>query len=284
MFIKVAVDELDPMLVMELRCIIGAIPLWLTAWFLRRRRGERIVAESVTAVRSRPWSLLALGLLTGMPLWFVALGEEHIDSGLAGIVNASVPLWAALLAIRFDREHPTGPRRLLGVGVGFAGVVLLAAARGALGGSAEVIGILTVACAGLMYAAGAILVRERLGGLPSVENAAWSVTIAALLFAIPAARVLPDSLPSAEAMGSLFALGFLGTFLGFLGYYELLTRVGAARATMVTYLLPPLAVGYGWLLLEERVGIESFGAMLIVLLGVWLGSRPERIPRAEPAA
>ncbi|MCW2956006.1 MAG: family transporter [Thermoleophilia bacterium] len=281
LFIKVAVGELDPVLVMELRCIVGALPLWATAWWMRRRRGEALGRGVAVAVRQRPWSLLALGVLTGLPLWLVAIAEEHIDSGLAGIVNASVPLWAALLALRFDRQHPTGPRRLVGVAVGFAGVVLLAAARGAIGGSAEVVGILTVASAGCMYAAGAVLVRERLARVPSVEQAAWSVTIAAALFAVPSVMALPDSLPSADAIGSILALGLLGTFLGFLGYYELLARIGAARATMVTYLLPPLAVGYGWLLLEERVGFETLGAMLVVLLGVWLGSRPERV-RAEP--
>jgi drug/metabolite transporter (DMT)-like permease len=96
------------------------------------------------------------------------------------------------------------------------------------------------------------------------------------MFAVPAVRAWPTSVPSGETIGAIVALGLLGTFLGFLCYYELLARVGAARATMVTYLLPPLALGYGALLLHEAVGLESIGAMLIVLLGVWLGSRQER--------
>jgi drug/metabolite transporter (DMT)-like permease len=276
MFIKVALEELDPVLVMTARCALGAIPLWITASWLRRRSGDRLWRGVRTSVRERPWSLLALGLLTGLPLWFVAIGEEHVDSGLAGVVNASVPLWAALLAIRFDPLHRTGPRRMLGVLVGFAGVVLLALARGAIGGGSEAFGIATVAAAGLMYASSAVLVRERLAHLPSVESAAWSVTIGAALFAIPAATNLPDHAPSGTTIGSIAALGVLGTFLGFLGYYELLARVGAARATMVTYLLPPLALGYGWLLLDEPIGLESIAAMVVILVGVWLGSRPER--------
>jgi drug/metabolite transporter (DMT)-like permease len=295
MFIKVAVEELDPVLVMVARCALGAVPLWITAAWLRRRSGERLWRGVRDAVRERPWSLLALGALTGLPLWFVAIGEEHVDSGLAGVVNASVPLWAALLALRFDPLHQTGPRRMAGVLVGFAGVVLLALARGSIGGGSEAFGIATVAAAGLMYASSAVLVRERLAHLPSVESAAWSVSIGALLFVVPAASELPARLPSGEIVGSIIALGLLGTFLGFLGYYELLARVGAARATMVTYLLPPLALGYGWLLLDEPIGPESIAAMVVILAGVWLGSRPERhdepaeaaatsVGRSQPAA
>jgi drug/metabolite transporter (DMT)-like permease len=276
MFIKVAVDELDPMLIMVLRCTLGAIPLWITAAWLRRRSGSRLSHGVRTTVRERPWSLLVLGLLTGLPLWFVGLGEEHVDSGLAGVVNASVPLWAALLAIRFDPLHRTGPRRMVGVLVGFAGIVLLGLARGSIGGGSEALGIATVAAAGLLYATSAVLVRERLEHLPSVESAAWSVSLGAAIFAIPALRHLPDAMPSGSVIASIAALGSLGTFLGFLGYYELLARVGAARATMVTYLLPPLALGYGWLLLDERLGPEVLAAMLVILVGVWLGSRPER--------
>lgn len=281
MFIKVAVDELDPVLVMVARCTLGAIPLWAVAAWLRRRSGDRLWRGVREAVRERPWSLLMLGALTGLPLWFVAIGEEHVDSGLAGVVNASVPLWAALLALRFDPLHHTGPRRMVGVLVGFAGVVLLALARGSIGGGSEAFGIATVAAAGLMYASSAMLVRERLAHLPSVESAAWSVSLGALLFVLPAASRMPADPPSGQVVGSVVALGLLGTFLGFLGYYELLARVGAARATMVTYLLPPLALGYGWLLLDERIGLESLAAMVIILVGVWLGSRPER--RDDPA-
>lgn len=275
MFIKVAIEELTPLAVMVLRCGIGAVPMWIAAVWLRRRRGDA-AGSILRDARERRWSLLAVGLMTGVPLWLVALGEEHIDSGLAGVVNASVPLWAALLALRFDAAHRTGRRRMGGVVVGLAGVVLLAVTRGSIGGGGEALGIALVASAGLLYASSAILVRERLGALPSVESAAWSITIAAVAFSVPVALTLPGSMPSAHVIGSVLALALLGTFLGFLAYYELLDRVGATRALMVTYLLPPLALGYGALLLDERIGIESVAAMVVILAGVWLGSRAER--------
>lgn len=283
MFIKVAIEELQPLLVMVLRCGIGAVPMWLVAIALRARRDSRPLRAIARDAMSHRWTLLALGVLTGVPLWLVARGEEHIDSGLAGVVNASVPLWAALLALRFDDAHRTDARRMAGVIVGFGGVVLLALTRGSIGGGSEALGVATVAAAGLLYATSAILVRERLGSIPSIEAAAWSITIAALVFAAPAWSGAPDSMPSTDVVHALLALSLLGTFVGFVTYYELLSRVGAARATMVTYLLPPLALGYGWLLLGERIGAEVIAAMSVILLGVWLGTRGRRAPGApEP--
>lgn len=280
LFIKVAIEDVAPVVLMVLRCTIGAVPLWATAAFLRRRRGERLGAGMREALRTRPWALLVLGVLTGLPLWLIGLGEQHIDSGLAGVVNASVPLWATLLAIRFDPLHLTGPRRIVGVGVGFAGVLLLGVARGSIGGGSEAVGIAAVAAAGLMYAFTAVLVRERLSAIPSVESAAWSVTIGAAAFIPVALADLPTRAPTTATVASIAALGLFGTFLGFLCYYELIARVGAARATMVTYLLPPLAISYGWLLLDEAIGIETIAATGVILVGVWLGSRREV---SEPA-
>jgi drug/metabolite transporter (DMT)-like permease len=278
MLIKVSIRELDPIVVMVLRCAIGAIPMWLLAGWLRARRGQRPLAAILGDAARRPWALLALGMLTGVPLWLVGVGEQRIDSGLAGVVNASVPLWAALLALRYDRQHRTDSRRIVGVLVGFGGVVLLALARGSIGGGSEAIGVATVAAAGLLYATGAILVRERLGAMPSIEAAAWSITIAAVAFAVPAWMVRPATMPGADVMQAMLALSLLGTFVGFVTYYELLARVGAARATMVTYLLPPLALGYGWALLGERIGLEALAAMSVILLGVWLGTRGRNGP------
>jgi drug/metabolite transporter (DMT)-like permease len=271
-FIKVGVDELHPMLVMAIRCGIGGAMLWTLVAVRRARNAHRhgVLARGRAHVKQ----FVANGLMTGVPLTLVGVGERHIDSGLAGIVNASVPLWAALLAMRWDSQHRTTRRRLVGVAIGFAGVVVLMATRGAIGGAGEVTGLLAVASGSAVYAISGVYVRERLSGIPPVELAAWSVTWAAVLFAVPGilAEPLPDSL-STSVVGSLVLLGALGTCCGFLAYYELLDRAGATRATMVTYLLPPLALVYGAVLLGERMHAESLLAMLVILAGVWIGSR-----------
>jgi drug/metabolite transporter (DMT)-like permease len=274
-FIKVGVEAINPPMVMVLRCAIGGVLLWCFI-ALRWRTGRH-----PDGVRSRARSsfvpFLINGLMTGAPLTLVAVGERTIDSGLAGVVNASVPLWAAVLAIRWDREHPTSTRRMVGVTIGFIGVVMLLTIRGGIGGNSEVKGILCSAAAAATYAISGIYVRERMAAIPAVEVAAWSVTWGGAMFLIPGLLSSPlDTSPATKVVVSIALLGVLGTFLGFLGYYELLARVGAARATMVTYLMPVLALVWGALLLNETIRPESLGALVLILLGVWIGSRSPR--------
>lgn len=271
-FIKVGVEELHPVLVMSFRCALGGALLWLVI-ALNRARGTH--PAGVVARGRDAWRRLAVnGALTGVPLSLVGIAERSIDSGFAGVMNASVPLWAGLLAIRWDRDHPTTSRTMVGLAIGFAGVVLLTASRGAIAGSGEVVGLLVCTAAAALYAVSGIFVRERLRGTPPLEIAAWSVTWAAVLLTVPGllAEPLPASL-SAEAVTSLVLLAVLGTFLAYACYYELLDRVGATRAALVTYLLPPLAVASGAIMLDEEIRPESITAMLVILFGVWHASR-----------
>jgi drug/metabolite transporter (DMT)-like permease len=283
MFIKISIEELSPMLVMVVRCAIGGAGLWIAAaLMLRRSSTPRTLRSSVReALLTRPYALAIVGLLTGLPLTLIAVAEQHVDSGLTGVINASVPLWAAVLAIWFDDAHRTGPWRIAGVSIGFAGVVLLAASRGVMHGGSEAWGIALIVVATFMYAVSAIIVRERLTNVPGVQVAAWSVSVAAVMFVVPALMQLPSQPVSTRVIGAMLALGIVGTFLGFLCYYELLSRVGATRAAMVTYLIPPFALAYGWLLLSEQIGVESLVALALILAGVWIGSREERGVRAQ---
>src|SRR5205807_616115 len=106
-------------------------------------------------------------------------------------------------------------------------------------------GLLAVAAAAAIYGTSGVYVRWRLPQTPPTIIAAGACTVAALAFAGPALTRLPHSAPSWQVLGSLLALGVLATGIGFYLYYHLLADVGATRATLVTYLIPPLAVGYG---------------------------------------
>lgn len=276
-FIKIAVEDgVHPLLLMVLRCTIGAVLLWIAVFWMRARTRRIDLQEGrVARPHARHWPhLLANGVMTGVPLFLMGVGERSVDSGLAGVANASVPLWAALLAVRWDAQHRTTATRWVGAAIGFVGVVLLIAVRGSIGGSGESGGLLAIAAAAFIYAVSGIYTRERLNDVPSVEVAAWAVTWGAALFAVPAFVFwTPSSLPSTAALVSILLLGVLGTFGGFLLYYELLHRVGAARATLVTYLMPPMALVYGALLLNEPTRPESLVALALILVGVWIGSR-----------
>jgi len=270
-FMKIAVEEIPPAAMMSLRCAIGALVLWPAVLWLARRRSERVRGFS----RATHRDLFLNGAMTAVPFFLIAWGLQQLDSGVAGIVNASVPLWSAVLGVRWDQEHRTTRNRTVGIALGFAGVVLLFAVRGALDGSGELVALAAAASGALIYAVSGIFVRERLIHVPAASVAGWSVTWAAVLLGLAGMFELAGRVPHVSTAGvvSVVILGVVGTGAGMLAYYELIAVAGATRASLVTYLLPPLAVFYGVVLLEERVRIEALAAMVLILAGVAIASR-----------
>lgn len=272
MFIKIGVGEVSPQLLVLVRCALGAAVIWLTIALTKRHTASAVPVEGELGAR-RQLSLAALGAMTAAPFLLIAWGEQDVDSGLAGIVNASVPLWSAWLSVRWDPQHRGTWVRWVGVVVGFAGIVLLVAARGSLGGQAEMLGLLAVAAGALVYAVSGVYVRSTLSDMPPTRVAAWACSWAAALTLVPALFALPAQLPSPQVIASLLVLGVLATGVGFHLYYALLAEVGATRSALVTYLMPPVAVLYGAVVLDEPLRVEAVGAMALILAGVWLGSR-----------
>jgi drug/metabolite transporter (DMT)-like permease len=284
MFIKIGVRTLDPSVVMLGRCAIGALVLWGIAGLGSAFGGAS--AEVDASRWRRRLDLLILGAMTALPFGLIAQGEQHIASSTAGIVNATVPLWSVVMSARWDVDHPTTWLRYVGVGVGFAGVVGLIAstAHDSASHSGEVWALVGVALAALIYAGSGVFARVRLREVDPVRLAAAAITWAALLFLPPALAHLPDSVPNGGAIAAVAALGVIGTGLGFFLYYQLLDRIGAARSSLVTYLMPPVAVVYGVVFLDEHVGWDAAGALVCILAGVWVGSLGgKRSPRRNPA-
>lgn len=265
--IKLSMVDLEPGVVMAGRCAISMVVLWPFVWLVHRRSAE-------SARRGDHRALFANGVMTAVPFLLVAWGMQSVDSSIAGIINASVPVWAALLAIRWDPAAPVGRSALVGIVVGFAGIILLFVTRGALSERATALGLISCAAAAFIYAASGIYVRRRLAHRPSSIVATWSVMWGAILLGAASWSDLPASVPSATTLLALSVLGIVGTGIGMLTFYELLRVAGAARASLVTYLLPPLAITWGAVLLDERVHPDEILAMLVILCGVWLASRP----------
>jgi drug/metabolite transporter (DMT)-like permease len=268
-FMKLAIAELTPTMLMASRCAIGAAVLW--AWIAWTRANEPVD-------RREQVRLVANGAMTAAPFVLIAWGLLQVDSGVVGIVNASVPIWSTLLALRWDREHQTTAGRIVGALVGFSGIVLLFATHGLTVSAEDTLALVACATGSLLYAISGIFVREQLPGHSGAIIAAWSILWAALLLAPAALVQLPIAMPSAGVLVSVVILGVMGTGAGMLAYYQLIVEAGAARAALVTYLLPPLALISGWLLLDEKIGIDALAAMALILLGVWLASRPTRVP------
>jgi drug/metabolite transporter (DMT)-like permease len=277
MFIKVANRELEPTTMMAARILLAAVILFgvLASRFGTRAAASRLVAAGLTP--------LALGVINAaIPFTLIAWGEKHVDSGVAAIGNASMPIFVALLALRFQHSERSSGLRLVGVLVGLAGVGVLVGVH-PRGGWWAVAGTLAVIVASIAYAIGSLW-AQRLVAREAALVLTTSSMIGASLALLPAGIAqAPDSLPGWKVIGSVVALGVAGTAIGQLLYYALLDVAGSARASLVTYLLPVTALFYGALLLDEPLTAEKLVGLVLILGGVALGSGLVRLARREPA-
>ena len=266
LFIKVAVDEVEPTAMMFFRLVLAsAVLVPLIAWRLGRR-------EAVEEVRGTGWGAFAVGLLNAaLPFTLIAWGEKHIDSGIAAIANASVPIFVVLLALRFNPSERVRGLRLAGILVGLLGVGVLTGLHPE-GGWLAVAGTLAVVAASLSYAGANHFVQHNYSRTSPIVTATVSTLTGAVILLPFALFQLPDELPSWEALGSIVALGVLATAVALLFFYRMLNLYGAARSSLVTYLLPPTALIYGVLILDEQITLNAVLGLVLILAGVALGS------------
>ena len=278
LFIKVAVREIEPTAMMDLRLIFAAAVL--VPFLFLRLGGGGAVAE----LRSTGWGAFILGISNmAFPFVLIAWGEKHIDSGVAAIANATVPLFVALLAIRFNPSERVRGLRLVGVFLGLVGVGVLTGLHPE-GGWWGVAGTLAVVVASLSYASANLFTQHRFPQTSPLVITTASCLAAALVLLPFALLQLPDHMPSWKALGSVAALGIAGTALALLFFYAMLNRYGASRASLVTYLLPPFALVYGVIFLDEQLALNALLGLALILAGVALGSGFLQLARRRAAA
>ena len=282
MWIKLGLDE-------------GMTPLSLVSW--RTLFGGALLVVVLLARGGRlplRWNLwkrmIVLGAMNiAIPFVLIAWGQQFIPSGMASILNALVPLFTLVLAaIVLTDEHIT-PAKLGGLGVGFVGVIVLAMPNLSAAGiddvaAQAVTGMLAVAAAGLFYGIAAVYSRRRVSGMPIVEQPDGSMrapmpvetslgsTIAgfAMITLVAVLVERPDGgLVSAPQSGlgwfAVIWLGALGTGVAYLLFFRLIERWGATRTTLVTYVIPVVAIAFGFAFLGERLRpLELVGAVLII--------------------
>jgi drug/metabolite transporter (DMT)-like permease len=239
--------------------------LGLLAW----RRG---LAQAIADLRGVAGPVTVLGVVnTAVPFTMIAWGETHIDSGVAAIANASVPIFVALLALRYRASERASGLKLAGIVLGLAGVGVIAGVN-PQGGWWGVAGTLACAGAAFLYAVGALYGQTHVEGRDPLVIVTGSIVVAALVL-LPFALVQPpDAMPSVEATASLVALALLGTVVGLLLYYHLISAYGSLRASLVVYLTPLTALLYGALLLDEELSASALAGLGLILAGVALGS------------
>jgi drug/metabolite transporter (DMT)-like permease len=274
MFIKVAVRELTPADVVFGRVLVGTVALLPAVPFLLGWR--RMIADLKRF--AGPFILLAVTNVL-IPFWFLAWSEKRLSSGLAAVLQASMPLFTALLAFSFNRAQGVAGARLVGVMVGFVGVVLLVGTQP----RGDVLSALAVLLTAFCYAGSALYAGARLREASPVTISVGTLAVATIGSLPLGVAQLPATMPSWKAIGSLVALGALGLSVAYLLYYALITRAGASYAALVTYLVPALALGYGAAFLGEGVTGEAIGGLALILVGVALGTGTLRLRRREPA-
>jgi drug/metabolite transporter (DMT)-like permease len=278
LFIKVAVREIEPTAMMDLRLVLASAVL---VPFLVMRLGA---TGAIAELKATGWGAVILGISNmAFPFVLIAWGEKHIDSGVAAIANATVPLFVALLAIRFIPSERVRGLRLVGVFLGLVGVGVLTGLHPE-GGWWGVAGTLAVVVASLSYASANLFTQHRFPQTSPLVITTASCLAAALVLLPFALLQLPDHMPSWKALGSVAALGIAGTALALLFFYAMLNRYGASRASLVTYLLPPFALVYGVIFLDEQLALNALLGLALILAGVALGSGFLQLARRRAAA
>jgi drug/metabolite transporter (DMT)-like permease len=277
MFIKVAVREYEPAAMIMVRLILASV--LLAGVFFAQRGVKRALAD----IRGLGWQGFGVGVVNGaIPFTLIAWGEKHIDSGVAAIANATVPIFVVLLALRWQPSEAVRGARLGGILLGLVGVGVLAGVHPS-GGWWGAAGTFAVVVASLSYAVGGLwgqrLVSDA-NGFALATAAMLGATLAIIPFGL---TQLPSHVPGWKETGSVVALAVLGTAIAQILLFRVLRSDGAARMSLVTYLLPVTALFYGAVFLGESVSVEELIGMALILGGVALGSGALRLPRREPA-
>jgi drug/metabolite transporter (DMT)-like permease len=277
LFIRSAVPEFGPVPLIALRLGISALVL---APLLVGRGGLR-------ALRRNARPLLVQGVaFSAIPFVLLAWASLSMSAGLTAILNATSPLFAAIVAHLWLAER-IGRWRALGLAIGFAGVLVLVWGGVDFRPGGTGWALVAMLVASLLWGVGGHWTRVKLGGASPVAISVGTLAVSALLLAPFAVATWPSQPPSARAWVEVVALGVASSGLGFLLYYRLVRNIGAVRATSVTFLNPPVAMIAGALYLGESVTLQMLAGTAIILAGTGLALGlvgPRAAPRPAAAA
>ena len=270
LFIAIGLEAFNPYFVGFGRIALGALTL---ACIPSAR--QRIARED--------WPRVAfLGLIwMALPLTLFPLAEQWVSSSLAGMLNRGMPILTAIVATALGLRRP-GPIQIVGLVIGFVGVVLISLPSLQTGGN-DALGVGLIACALICYALSANLavpLQQRYGGPTLMLHVE---AVGALLTAPLGLWGLRSSTFKWSSLAALAVLGIVGTGAAFALMAKVLGRVGATRGSMVTYLMPPVSILLGVLVRNETISSLSLVGIVVVLVGAWLVSRTDSNHTPKPA-
>lgn len=260
-FVEIAVERMTPLTIVLYRVGFASFLLLGFVWFTGRKMPKN----------PGIWgAFLAIGMLNNViPFSLIAWGQQHIDSSLASILNATTPVFSVILAHFLTKDEPLTQNRLTGVLFGWTGVAVLIGIEALSGVGMKIAGQAAVLGAALLYAFAAIFGR-RFKDIDPVVVSAGMLT-GSFIIMIPLAFIIEQPLaldPTPVTWAALFGLSAVSTALAYIIYFHVLSKAGATNILLVTFLIPVSAILLGMMVLGETPGWNVFAGMGLIFMGL----------------
>lgn len=273
LFIKEAVETISPAAVVAGRTLLGGLILLPFALRMKALRPALIQWR---------WVLLFGAVEMAGPFLLLGHAEQTLPSGLTGLLVATVPLFAALIAVLGGNRTVLKPARLAGLAVGFAGVAVIVAGPGMVAdGPVALLAVGEVMLTALLYAIAPFIIASRLQGVPSIGTITVSL-FAVGIFYTPIAALTQHEVPSMRSTISLLLLGVFCTAIAFIAFFALIKEVGPVRAPLFTYVNPVVAILLGAVILGESITAGLVIGFPLVIVGCWLAATGGTLRTRKP--
>lgn len=277
LFMHLSIADFGPFPLVEVRLGLSALFLLAVAGMLGR----------LGSLWQNVRHIAIVGLFAaGLPFLLFNVAAQSVPAGVMAVINAMTPLFGALIARLWLKEHLT-PSRIVGLAVGFLGILLLVGPNLTFGTGGMGPGVLACLAATLCYGYSASYTTRYLKGVDPLAIAAGSVTAGALSMLPAAVITWPDVPVKAGSWAAASALALLCTGLAYIIFYRLIDRVGASRSITVTFLVPVFGILWGAAVLGESITLHMLGSAAVVLFGTllatgFIGSRNPNPGAAQP--
>jgi len=267
LFIRVAVEHFSTPTIIFARTLIGAavlLPLAIKQGAIK------------PALKAWPWVVAFALIEMAGPWWLITEAERSISSGLAGLLVATVPFFALILALIWLKDRSVlHPKTLIGLAIGFIGIILLVGID-TFAGHIELLPVLMMIAASIGYAIAPMMVSQKAGDVPTIGVISLSMALVAVLYAPSSFATLPAEIaanPPIEGWVALFVLGAVCSALAFVIFFALIKQIGSARSTLITYVNTAVAIALGIIFLGEPLTAGIAVGFPLVLLGSWWASK-----------
>lgn len=274
-FIKVLLESFGPWSVTFLRCLFGVLTL-LVILLIRR---EKIQFNQI------PWKIIiVVGILNSAFPWaLIAFSETRISSSMAAVLNASTPIWTLIIGLLFFRIS-SSIYQFIGIIIGFLGILILFDIDWSTFQMTESLAVGAMILVTLFYGISSQLSKRHLQTISVYQIAFITLTVgaitsgsAAMFFETPVWSQLADPV----VFWSLIGLGSLGSGIAYIIFFVLIQKGSAEFATLVTYLVPPFAIMWGYIFLNETLTLSLFVGLFVILLGVFISGRKKKLKKMK---